>query len=170
MSRDLAHEIVDTLRQIMATRDAERILGVVDDLLAVDANAIDEAAEQFIALTDLGELACELFPGEEPRERLLMRVFYASVLDVLCETCPSCEDAVEHDIPTWIEANAPELARNTAELLRLAMPGGGTLEAIDPRLAIDHLEARQLAMLQATWAAIEGRVDTLLAATGHATP
>ena len=168
MSQELARDIVEMLCRIMATREFEPISAAFDNFLAADAKTIDEAAEQFIAETNIGALAAELFPGEDLRYRLTMDTFYASMLDYLCEKCPTLEHSVEHDIPSWIEANAPELARFNIETLTLAMPDDGTLEDIDPRLSLAHLEDRQLAMMKETWTAIEARIEALLKAMGYA--
>lgn len=168
MSHELARDIVEMLCRVMVTRDFEKISATFDHFLVADAKTIDEAAEQFIAETNIGALAAERFPGENLRYRLTMDTFYAAMLDYLCKKCPTLEHSVEHDIQSWIKANAPELARFNAEILCLAMPGGGTLEDIDPRLSLANLEARQRVILEKTWTAIEARINALLTAMGYA--
>lgn len=162
MSQELTQNLVKVLRQVMATRDYEKISAAFDIFLEADAQTIHEIAEQFLAETDLSVLTAGLFSGEDRRYRLMMDTFYASMLDPLCQRCPTLENAVEHDIENWIEGNTPELARFNAEFLRLAMRGGGTLEDIDPRLSLEHLEARQRVMLEATWASIVELIDARL--------
>jgi hypothetical protein len=168
MPQKLSRHIIEMLCRIMATRDFEKISTAFDNFLVADAKTINEIAEQFIAETNIGALAAERFPGEDLCYRLTMDTFYASMLDYLCEKCPTLEHSVEHDIPSWIEANAPELARFNAETMCLAMPDGGMLEDIDPRLSLANLEDRQRAMMKETWTAIEARIDALLKAMGYA--
>lgn len=162
MHHTLTSEIANSICQLIATGDIEKILSAFDIFLEIDSSIIQESAEDFINQADISLILENRFSGESLRDRLLMEVFYASMLDYLCEKCHKLENSVEHDIQNWIDSNSLELAQFNAEVLRLAIQGGGKLEDIDPCVNLVNLENRQRKMLEDTWSNIENRVDDLI--------
>lgn len=117
-----------TLRSAVALGDEIGVASVFSALVWQDSQQIAERAQAF-----LEEFAPIYFADEglEPAalpHRLRMDLFAASVLAYMEGKEAQVEQAVEHDIATWIEANAPAVASANLRLMEQALgeAGAGT--------------------------------------------
>jgi hypothetical protein len=97
-----------------------------------------------------------------------METFRTTLFECLEEKCPDLEPEVPHDIPTWIEANAPLVTSANIRIMATALPED------DPRahwsliefhrvLDPSQCEAEQICALLEVWSDIEARIRARLA-------
>jgi hypothetical protein len=120
-----ANRILDDIESAAVSTNPDKIRKTFSALVFLDGARIAKLAEQVMAETDLGDLLGE-FAGDEAFHRLTMDVFYGSMLESLREKAPEADESVEHDVPSWIDGNAPLVAAaNLGIMEEAALPANG---------------------------------------------
>ena len=103
-----------------------------------------------------------------------MDVFYASMLAYLTANTDDIDESVEHDVPSWIEANAPALATTNLKRMEAALPDEPNMHralvAFHQLVDMEAFEAQQNRLLQDAWADIEADIRVRLVAAAHVPP
>lgn len=162
--------LADRLQETLSPADADGIHAAFDALVWLDGHQILQRAEAFMADSDLDGIIGDLH-GDAIWHRLTMDAFYASMLDALCEKAQEVDASVEHDIASWIEANAPTVALANIAILEAALPheqAQRTLIEFHQHLDVDRCTREQQRMLETTWADIEARLQAWLDGSGFA--
>ena len=168
MNYTQATELVERLSRALIPSDPTKLRKVFAALACVDGHRIAERAERFLRQFGSGYLDGDL-EGDDLRHRLTMDLFRDSVIDLLEEKPADIEPAVEHDIDTWIEANAAAGAEANLALMEAALATDSAY-APEDRVALrqnvdfDACEAEQRRVLDETWASIKRDVDAFLVA------
>jgi hypothetical protein len=168
MNYTQAIELVEQLPRVLIPSDPTKIREVFAALVCVDGYRIAERAKRFLQQFGSGYRDGDL-AGDDLRHRLTMDLFRDSVIDLLEEKPTDIEPAVEHDIDTWIDANAAAVAEANLVRMEAALATDSAYVAQD-RVALrqnvdfDACEAEQRRVLDETWASIERDVDAFLAA------
>jgi ATP-dependent helicase YprA (DUF1998 family) len=168
MSEPEAIAIVGELGEIVRSSSAERIVAAFGALAALDAYWIERRAGTIIdgldpeLLDDGGMGAAGLL------HRATMDTFRASLFECLEDKCPDIEPSVEHDIPTWIEANAPLVTSANIRIMEAALPADDpqahrTLIEFHRLVDLDACEAEQERVLLEVWSDIETDIRARLA-------
>jgi hypothetical protein len=158
-----------TLRLAVSMGDEIGVASVFSALVWEDAQQIAQRAQAF-----LDEFAPFYFAEEGPgtatlEHRLRMDLFRESVLAYLEGKEADVEQAIEHDIDTWIEANAPAMASANLSLMEreLGEPGAQThrdVVKLHQLVELETYERIQQRALERLWADIEATLAELLAA------
>lgn len=168
MSEREAIAIVGELGEVVRSPRAERIMSALSALAALDAYWIDRRACTVIdgldpdLLDDGGMGAAGLL------HRATMDTFRASLFECLEDKCPDIEPSVEHDIPTWIEANAPLVTSANIRIMEAALPADDpqahrSLIEFHRLLDPSQCEAEQICVLLGVWSDIEAKIRARLA-------
>ena len=168
MNYQKATKIVEAIRKAVISTQSDPIEQVFSALAFLDGHLIMQRAELLLAETSHEHLHAMSIAGDDPLHRLTMEVFYTSMLEYAQDKPAEVETSVEHDIPTWIEANAAAIASANIQIMEAALP---TNELPAHRALIEfhrHIdfaacEDAQNAVLQQTWSAIEAKIMALLA-------
>ena len=158
-----------TLRTAVALGDEAGVASVYSALVWQDSQQIAERAQAF-----LEEFAPIYFAdqGLEPEalaHRLRMDLFAASVLAYLEGKEADVEQAVEHDIATWIEANAPAVASANLRVMEQELGEAGAethrdVVRLHQLVDLETYERLQQRGLEQVWSGIETALADLLAA------
>lgn len=158
-----------TLRLAVSMGDEIGVASVFSALVWEDGRQIAERAQAF-----LEAFAPFYFAEEEPgiatlEQRLRMDMFRESVLAYLEGKQADVEQAIEYDIETWIEANAPAIASANLSLMEreLGEPGAAThrdVVKLHQLVELETYERIQQRGLARIWADIEATLAELLAA------
>jgi hypothetical protein len=154
-----ATEIVNQLPRVLIPSDPCKLREVFEALVFLDGHHIAERAARFFRDFAPAYRDSDL-TGEDLSHRLTMDVFQDSVIGYLEEKSADVEVSVEHDVATWIEANAPAVAESNLALMESALAGDSAY-AEDDRIALrrnidfDAWAAEQQRVLSETWAGIE---------------
>ncbi|NCA72734.1 MAG: hypothetical protein EOM91_22290 [Sphingobacteriia bacterium] len=111
MSEREAIAIVGELGEIVRSTRSERLLDAFGALAALDAYWIERRASTVIDGLDPDLFDDGGMGADGVLHQARMEVFRTSLLECLEDKCPDIEPSVEHDIPTWIEANAALVCR-----------------------------------------------------------
>ena len=163
MSEREAIAILGELGEIVRSPRAERIISALGALAALDASWIKRRAQEVIdgldpdLLDDGGMGAAGLL------HRATMDTFRASLFECVEDKCPDIEPSVEHDIPTWIEANAPLVTSANIRVLEAALPADDpqahrSLIELHRLLDPSQCEAEQICVLLKVWSDIEAEI------------
>jgi hypothetical protein len=163
-----ASDIVADIDRLVISTEPETIMAVFRALALLDAQQIEERARCFVGITDPADLWDNRLGPDDLRHRLTMDTFQGSMAEYLVEKCPEIAPSVEHDIPTWIEANAPTVAWANLKVMESHLPVDDpqayrSLIELHRLLDLDACEAEQTRILLDAWAAIESRIDARLA-------
>lgn len=160
--------IVGELGEIVRSTRSERLLDAFGALAALDAYWIERRARTVIDGLDLDLLDDGGMGADGVLHQARMEVFRTSLFECLEDKCPDIEPSVEHDIPTWIEANAPLVTSATIRIMETALP------ADDPQahrfliefhrlLDPSQCEGEQICVLLEVWSNIETDIRARLA-------
>ena len=168
MSEREAIAIVGELGEIVRSPRAERIMSAFSALAALDAYWIERRA-----CTVIDGLAPDLLDdggmgADGVLHQARMETFRTSLLECLEDKCPDIEPSVEHDIPTWIEANAPLVASANIRILEAALPADDpqahrSLIEFHRLVDLDACETEQARVLLGVWSDIETKIRARLA-------
>ncbi|MEA1051869.1 hypothetical protein U5801_18960 [Lamprobacter modestohalophilus] len=159
----------EALCDAVATDDVQHVGNVFGHLVLQDCERISVRAKRFIEQFAPSYFADEDLDRDRLEAHLRMDVFGASVLAYLEVQDVAIELSVEHDIATWIEANAPALvSANLSQMEQaLGQPGVGTHRdqvKLHQLIDLDIYEAIQQRILEKTWADIEVALADVMAA------
>ena len=168
MNHEQAINIAGMLSQAVISTKTETVLQAFSALVFLDGYEIKQRAKQFLAQTDHGHLKAMILAGDDLLHRLTMDVFYSSLLEPMQDKPAEIEASVEHDIPTWIEANAAAIASANIRIMEAALPTDEislhrTLIEFHRHIDFAACEDEQNAALQRTWSAIEKKIEVFLA-------
>lgn len=168
MNYQKATKIVETIRKAVISTQSSPIEQVFNALVFLDGYRIMQRAELFLAETGHEHLKAISMAGDDPLHRLTMDVFYTSLLEYMRDKPAEVEGSVEHDIPTWIEANAAAITSANIQIMEAALPSDEipshrTLIEFHRHIDFSACEDEQNATLQRTWSAIEARIEAFLA-------
>ncbi|NCA73039.1 MAG: hypothetical protein EOM91_23900, partial [Sphingobacteriia bacterium] len=135
--------IVAELGEIVRSTRSERLLDAFGALAALDAYWIERRACTVIDGLDLDLFDDGGMGPDGVLHQARMEVFRTSLLECLEDKCPDIEPSVEHDIPTWIEANAPLVTSANIRIMEAALP------ADDPQAHRSLIEFHRLVDLDA---------------------
>lgn len=168
MSEREAIAIVGELGEIVRSPRAERIMSAFSALAALDAYWIERRASAVIGGLDPDSLDDGGMGADGVLHQARMEVFRTSLLECLEEKCPDIEPAVEHDIPTWIEANAPLVTSANIRVMEAALPADDpqahrTLIELHRLLDPSQCEAELARVLLEVWSDTEAKIRARLA-------
>ncbi len=168
MNYQKATRIVETIQNAVISTQSSTIEQVFSALAFLDDYRIMQRAELFLAEIGHTHLKEMSMAGDDPLHRLTMDVFYTSMFEYMQDKPAEVEASVEHDIPTWIEANAAAIASANIRIMEAALPADeipSHRSLIEFHRHIDFAvcEDEQNAVLQQTWSAIEAKITALLA-------
>lgn len=168
MNYQKATRIVEAIQKTVTSTQSSTIQQVFSALVFLDSHRIMQRAELFLGETGQEHLHAMSITGDDPLHRLTMEVFYASLLEYAQDKPAEVETSVEHDIPTWIEANAAAIASANIRIMEAALPSDEipshrTLIEFHRHIDFAACENEQNAVLQRTWAAIEAKIMAFLA-------
>lgn len=172
-----AAEIIVNIDRLVSSTEPETIMAVFRALALLDAHEIEERARCFVEVTDPAGFWDNRLGPDDLRHRLTMDTFQGSMAEYLVEKCPEIWPSVEHDIPTWIEANAPTVAWANLKRMERHLPADDpqayrSLIELHRLIDLEACEAEQTRILLDAWTAIESRIEARLAgpAAGQAQP
>ncbi|NCA73113.1 MAG: hypothetical protein EOM91_24290 [Sphingobacteriia bacterium] len=168
MSEREAIAIVGELGEIVRSPRAERIMAGFSALAALDAYWIERRANTVIAGLDPDLLDDGGMGAAGLLHRATMDTFRASLFECVEDKCPDIEPSVEHDIPTWIEANAPFVISANIRIMEAALPADDpqahrSLIEFHQLVDLDACEAEQARVLLEVWSDIEAKIRARLA-------
>lgn len=175
MTEDEATAIAADLAGAVLSARHGRVGEAFAALASLDGYRIIRLARQVLDETDLATLADPDATPEEREHRAAMDVFHGSLFAYLSAHAEGIDESVEHDVPSWIEANAPALMSANLKRMEAALPADEpnphrTLVEFHQRVDLDAFEAEQNRVLQTAWAEIETSIRARLAAGGSAPP
>ena len=168
MSEREAITIVGELAEIVRSPRAERIMAAFSALAALDAYWIERRASTVIdgldpdLLDDGGMGAAGLL------HQTRMETFRTTLFECLEDKCPDIEPSVPHDIPTWIEANAPLVTSANIRIMEAALPADDpqahrSLIELHRLVDLDACEAEQIRVLLGVWSDIAAKIGVRFA-------
>jgi hypothetical protein len=168
MSEKEALAIVAELGEIVRSTRSERLLDALGALAALDAYWIERRARTVIDGLDLDLLDDGGMGADGVLHRATMDTFRASLFECLEDKCPDIEPSVPHDIPTWIEANAPLVTSANIRILEATLPAEDpqahrSLIEFHRLVDLDACEAEQARVLLEVWSDIETKIRARLA-------
>ena len=168
MNYEEATDRVKNIQRAVISTKSDTVLQVFSALVFLDGYWIKQRAKLFLAQTTHAHLKAMRQAGDDPHHRLTMEVFYASLQEYLQDKSGEVETSVEHDIPTWIEANAAAIASANIRIMEAALPDEETslhrtLIEFHRHIDFAACEDEQNAVLQRTWSAIEAKIEAFLA-------
>lgn len=168
ISEKEALAIVAELGEIVRSTRSERLLDAFGALAALDAYRIERRAREVIDGLDPDLLDDGGMGAGGLLHRATMDTFRASLFECLEEKSPDLESSIEHDIPTWIEANAPPVTSANIRILETALPADDpqahrSLIELHRLVDLDACEAEQARVLLGVWSDIETQIRARLA-------
>ncbi|NCA72756.1 MAG: hypothetical protein EOM91_22405 [Sphingobacteriia bacterium] len=168
MSEREAIAILGELGEIVRSLRVERIMAALGALAALDAYWIERRASTVIdgldpdLLDDGGMGAAGLL------HQARMETFRTTLFECLEDKCPDIEPSVPHDIPTWIEANAPLVTSANIRILEATLPAEDpqahrSLIEFHQLVDLDACETEQTRVLLGVWSDIETEIRARLA-------
>jgi hypothetical protein len=171
MTLDEATAIVTHIKRAVISPQARTIREVFSALAWLDGYRIEERSRQALDAIDLAVLAAGRLDDTELLHVVTMEVFYGGLYEYLEEKSADIEMSVEHDVPTWIEANAPMVASANLRTMEAALPSDDaqayrTLIEFHGLIDFADYAAEQNRVLQDTWVGIEAKIQAYLAGAG----
>ncbi|NCA72799.1 MAG: hypothetical protein EOM91_22645 [Sphingobacteriia bacterium] len=168
ISEKEALAIVAELGEIVRSTRSERLLDAFGALAALDGYRIERRAREVIDRLDPDVLDDGGMGAEGLLHQARMETFRTTLFECMEEKCPDIEPSVEHDIPTWIEANAPLVTSANIRILETALPADDpqahrSLIEFHRLLDPSQCEAEQICVLLEVWSDIETRIRARLA-------
>jgi hypothetical protein len=168
MNYEKATKVVATIQKAVISTQSGLIEQVFSALVFLDGHQIMQRAQLFLAETSHEHLKMMTMADDDPLHRLTMDVFYSSLLEPMQDKPAEVEASVEHDIPTWIEANAAAIASANIRIMEDALPTEEislhrTLIEFHRHIDFAACEDEQNAALQHTWSAIEKKIEAFVA-------
>jgi hypothetical protein len=172
MTYDQATAVAADIGRAVLSPQPRTVREAFDALAFLDGYRIAQRARSILdgavsdALADAGS------DGADRLHRARMDVFYGSVFEYLEEKTADIEPSVEHDVPTWIEANALAVASANLKIMEAALPAHErdahrTLIEFHGRIDFGACEAEQNRVLQAVWEDLDAAIRARLAAAGN---
>ena len=175
LTEDEATAIAANLAGAVRSTQPGTIRRAFTALASLDGYRIARLAMDVLDETDLATVAQPGASAAERAHRAAMDVFYGSLYAYLSTHADGVDQSVEHDVPSWIEANAPALMSANLARMEAALPDAGaqrhrTLVEFHQRIDLDACESEQNRILQATWGHIEAAIAVRLGAAGNEAP
>lgn len=151
----------------LKNEDAEFIQNVFSALAVSDVKEIEVKAEQFLQDVDLIKtLRANSVDKEEFLHRVTMDTFNSSMLDLIQDQFPEVDSSVEHDIPSWIEANAEIITIGNLHKLEKWIckePSQKDVIKFHQQVNLDVCESEINGILQKAWSSIQFKINSSLA-------
>lgn len=163
------HDWTEALRNAVATGNEQRVASVFSTLIWHDGEQISVRASAFLKQFAPNYFAEEDLGLATLEDRMRMDIFGASVLAYLEGRGVAIELSVEHDIATWIEANAPAMVSANLALMeaQLGQPGVATHRdqvKLHQLIDLEVYEQVQQRYLEKIWSDIEIKLADVVAA------
>jgi hypothetical protein len=147
----------------LKNEDANFIQNVFQALAVRDAHEIEVKAAQFLQTVDLETLRTNSIDEEEFLHRATMDTFYYSMLEFLQEHFPEVDSCVEHDINSWIEANAEHITvgyiKKMETFISEHSPQHNDVIEFHQKVNLNDCEAVLNGIFQQSWKDIELKIN-----------
>ena len=168
MSEQAALAIVAELGEIVRSTRSDRLLDAFGALAALDAYRIERRAREVIDGLDPDLLDDGGMGAEGLLHQARMETFRTTLFECLEDKCPDIEPSVPHDIPTWIEANAPLVTSANIRIMEAALPADDpqahrSLIEFHRLLDPSQCEVELARVLLEVWSDIETKIRARLA-------
>lgn len=152
--------------------DAAGVAKVFSTLVWEDSDQIAGRAQAFLEEFGPSYFADETLRAESLEDSLRMDLFGASVLAYLESKEADVELSVEHDIATWIEANAPAVTSANLRIMESALGEDGTathreVVKLHQLIVLETYDSFQQRVLETVWSDVEMALSDVMSAAAR---
>jgi hypothetical protein len=153
----------------LKNEDSDYIERVFEAMISSQINIIEQKAREYLEHQEILTLKNSIYDKQELENHIKNRTFFCSMHEILETQFPNIDPSVEHDIPSWIYANAELVTAGYIKQMEKfisdsAEPTYKEINDFHQKFNFDEFESNFNNLFQNAWTEIVADIDKAVSA------